>query len=145
MNEVTKMKPLLYHYLDEDILGDEYCHRVGCNACFGSDINGEPNGYGCEGRENFTYENDELIVDFSTGYFILEKKITELKAKLEKCREALEFYGHGQWEEFVSYGGIFDTIENDTCWAFNGSGDNDGDDAGERARQCLKEVFGEKK
>lgn len=28
---------------------EAYCRRKKCSACTGTDVNGEPNGYGCEG------------------------------------------------------------------------------------------------
>ena len=38
---------------DEDEVGDIFCETVNCRSCFGSAIDGEPNGYGCKGREDF--------------------------------------------------------------------------------------------
>ena len=37
---------------DEDKYTKSYCKRQKCNACDGSDYNGEPNGYGCKGLED---------------------------------------------------------------------------------------------
>lgn len=31
---------------------DAYCRRQKCKTCEGTDINGEPNGYGCQGLED---------------------------------------------------------------------------------------------
>ena len=34
---------------EEDKYIKSYCKRHNCNQCEGTDFNGEPNGYGCEG------------------------------------------------------------------------------------------------
>ena len=36
---------------DEDKHGERYCKKKKCRACEGVDENGEPNGYGCVGRD----------------------------------------------------------------------------------------------
>ena len=38
---------------DENELIDEYCKSQNCSACNGTDINGEPNGYGCPDMEEY--------------------------------------------------------------------------------------------
>ena len=36
---------------DDDKYTDAYCRKMKCNDCMGTDMNGEPNGYGCNGLE----------------------------------------------------------------------------------------------
>lgn len=36
---------------DEDKHGDRYCKKMKCQACVGTDENGNPNGYGCYCRD----------------------------------------------------------------------------------------------
>ena len=38
---------------DEDKHGETYCKKKKCRACEGTDENGEPNGYGCVGRDEY--------------------------------------------------------------------------------------------
>lgn len=67
-----------------------------------------------------------------------------LKAKLEIAREALEFYAPKEnWEQFLSGGGIFETVEGDFCEAFENA-DNNGPDSGDTARDALAKIKGEK-
>lgn len=41
----------LMHDFDPDKYIESYCRRMNCRACEGTDLNGEPNGYGCHGLE----------------------------------------------------------------------------------------------
>ena len=50
-------------YADENELIDEYCDKQNCTACNGSDVNGEPNGYGCDGLEEWLEKHSNLIRD----------------------------------------------------------------------------------
>lgn len=38
---------------DCDTYGDKFCKKEKCRQCDGTDYNGEPNGYGCNARDNF--------------------------------------------------------------------------------------------
>lgn len=77
-----EMKPKKDHYICEDDLGDEYCSNTGCKECFGSDYNGEPNGYGCVGRDKFIEDNEGLILDFEAAYFLQTEKLKKLLDKV---------------------------------------------------------------
>lgn len=56
------MKPLKKKYEDENDLIDEFCSRSECRSCMGTDMNGEPNGYGCDGLEVFLEKYRERII-----------------------------------------------------------------------------------
>lgn len=77
--ELSKKAALKDHYICDDEIGDEFCTRLKCKLCNGSDINGEPNGYGCEWRDKYLETNEELLVDFDTAYFLQTKKIDALE------------------------------------------------------------------
>lgn len=53
------MKPRKKKYKDSNELGREYCEQSNCSACKWTDENGEPNGFGCNGQDEFidTYEH----------------------------------------------------------------------------------------
>ena len=87
---MSEIKPQKDHYIDEDQLGDEYCHAVKCNACFSTDIEGELKGYGCEGRDDFLDENEELVLDFQEAYFLIEKKSEKLHAENAELKSKFE-------------------------------------------------------
>ena len=38
---------------DVEKYNGKYCKKMKCTACDGTDFNGEPNGYGCEGNDNY--------------------------------------------------------------------------------------------
>lgn len=38
---------------DEEKYNGKYCKKMKCNACDGTDFNNEPNGYGCEGNDDY--------------------------------------------------------------------------------------------
>ena len=38
---------------DEDKYLGKFCNKVNCYACDGTDFNGEPNGYGCQGNDDY--------------------------------------------------------------------------------------------
>ena len=58
------MEPEKLYYVDEDELIDEYCRRIKCSECHGSDFNGEPTGYGCINMEEWVDEHS-LKVTFA--------------------------------------------------------------------------------
>ena len=61
------MLPNKKSYEEENDLIDEYCKRQGCSTCNGSDMNGEPNGYGCKNMEAWVEKHAGLIGEDSTG------------------------------------------------------------------------------
>jgi len=38
---------------DEDKYIEKYCMKVNCSKCNGTGEDGEPNGYGCEGNDDY--------------------------------------------------------------------------------------------
>lgn len=82
------MIPLKKYYRSEDELGDEYCQRMGCKSCHGTDDNGEPNGYGCEQADEFYCNNEHLIMDGDAISFLLEE---ENKKLAEQVVETIAF------------------------------------------------------
>lgn len=90
--KISKEKPLKDHYIDDDQLGHEFCQRVGCNACFGNDENGEPNGYGCNYQESYVDDNNDLILNFDDAYFLQTIKLEQLEKENKILRECVEFY-----------------------------------------------------
>ena len=56
------MEPLKKKYKDDNELIEEFCNRMKCHICEGSDeSSGEPNGYGCDAMEDF-------VTKYSKGY-----------------------------------------------------------------------------
>ena len=53
-------------YENVNELIDEFCLKKKCSICQGTDMEGEPNGYGCDGMEAFVEKNSHLI-DFDYG------------------------------------------------------------------------------
>ena len=39
-----------------------FCNKIGCSECKGTDQNGEPNGYGCEGEEQYIEKRYKSIL-----------------------------------------------------------------------------------
>jgi hypothetical protein len=52
----------IMHDFDEDKHGDRYCNKQKCRACNGIDENGEPNGYGCVGRDEYIQSRYDSIL-----------------------------------------------------------------------------------
>ena len=50
-------------YEDENELIDEFCRKSKCTNCHGTDMNGEPNGYGCTDMEAFIEKYTHLVDD----------------------------------------------------------------------------------
>ena len=74
-------------YKDEDILGDLFCESRNCTECVGIDHNGEPNGYGCEGRDDFIEANAESLVENSREdiYYTQTKLNKSVQDEREAC------------------------------------------------------------
>lgn len=88
----SEIKPKKDHYLfsEEDDFGDEYCHGVGCSACFGTKPESyEPNGYGCDDREKFEEKYAHLVMDHEEAYEFVLKQLEAEKAKVEKLKMAI--------------------------------------------------------
>jgi hypothetical protein len=67
MSEKRKSAYKIMEDFDEDAIGDAFCLSQGCSECQGSDYNGEPNGYGCEGRDNFVSKRFREILNQRTS------------------------------------------------------------------------------
>ena len=84
---MEELKPLNDFYLDPEQLDEEYCSRVNCQACEGTDQNGEPNGYGCSSRDNWVEKHLELVHDDPSE---IMSHLESLQSKFDKAEEALE-------------------------------------------------------
>ena len=76
-----EIKPKHIFYFDEDELLDDFCDQVGCHCCDGTDMNGEPNGYGCDEGEKFQDDNWRLIVNAED-----EKYMSKIRDEIENRR-----------------------------------------------------------
>lgn len=47
---------------DEDKYIDEFCNKQNCHSCEGTDQSGEPNGYGCDGAEQYVEQMYQHIL-----------------------------------------------------------------------------------
>lgn len=41
----------------------KYCNKINCHECDGTDFNGEPNGYGCYGRDEYISKRYNAILE----------------------------------------------------------------------------------
>lgn len=48
---------------DEDKHGERYCKNMKCQVCSGTDENGEPNGYGCYGHDEYISKRYNAILE----------------------------------------------------------------------------------
>ena len=48
---------------DEDKHGERFCKKMKCHECDGTDFNGEPNGYGCYGRDEYISKRYNAILE----------------------------------------------------------------------------------
>ena len=48
--------------VDVDRFTERYCAKVGCRECNGTDMNGEPNGYGCQDQEDYAQKCYQSIL-----------------------------------------------------------------------------------
>jgi len=71
-----------------------FCANEGCSECYGTYMNGEPNGYGCQAAEEF-FENTETYEEIDMGDNIQYVKFDDIEPyvkELEKIKEEyLEF------------------------------------------------------
>lgn len=90
------MKGFKKYYSDENDLIEDYCKSVNCNICHGSDLNGEPNGYGCRGLDDFLEENtDELVLTDDDLIEAQKEHIEELQAIIKVLEPCIEFCQKG--------------------------------------------------
>jgi len=56
-----KEKELMRDF-DGEKHGNRFCEKQGCRMCFGKDLNGEPNGYGCDAQEKYEQSRYDAIL-----------------------------------------------------------------------------------
>jgi len=58
---------------DEDKYADKFCREQNCRLCYGTDFNGEPNGYGC------TAQDEYISKWFNSILYRRKKKLKQLQ------------------------------------------------------------------
>ena len=95
----------------DDDVAEYYCTNVrGCNACGGSDMNGEPNGYGCEAQEDYIEENIHKVLSERTDacndikdFIEALLKETEQRVLEDILKNKETMYKQGLLATFVAY------------------------------------------
>jgi len=68
-----------------------FCQNENCSECFGTDHNGEPNGYGCESAERFVDET-EIYEEINMGderQFVAKDESDKIILELEQQKAEL--------------------------------------------------------
>ncbi len=81
------LKPRHTFYTDPEQLDSEYCSVSECSECDGTDMNGEPNGYGCTARDNWVEKHLHLVHDEEVEIIT---HIRNIESKLSQAVDALE-------------------------------------------------------
>lgn len=88
------MNENIIYYYDSEALDDMYCNEHNCHSCDGTDMSGEPNGYGCDAREDATMKliesgkYDEIPTDGnSKKLFVSLDDYEELKKENKEIKE----------------------------------------------------------
>lgn len=69
-----RLKGIRKYFYDSEVLENVYCSNNNCHSCDGTDVSGEPNGYGCDAREDWVVEQiesenyEEITGDFDNLY-----------------------------------------------------------------------------
>jgi len=101
-------KPQHKVYWDMEAIEREYCASHGCNQCEGINQDGEPNGYGCDGADEFAIKFSDLSLENMD-----EDDFNKIRNKYEAQEKELAAFREGlsKMEELISKGsaatGIF--------------------------------------
>lgn len=78
------------YYRDVEDIDGIFCDEQGCSECRGLDYNGEPNGYGCAGAEEWSDKviGDGTYKEISSGiYYKADDVDARIKQDAETIRE----------------------------------------------------------
>lgn len=99
------IKRIPVYYTDEDGFYDLYCKSENCEACFGTNPEGEPNGYGCEDRDEYDGDgNNHLLENSSNTQWVELKDYRQLE---DNAEEAVKFLLADIKKHFDTHGDCF--------------------------------------